>query len=313
MSILIAIEGWDPEPWRALFARHLPGRTISIVQEKFDAASISHAACWNAPYGLLATLPNLKAIYSLGAGVDHLLADPAIPDLPVVRVIDPDIRDRMSEWVAMNVLLHHRRALAYLGQQRASLWKSWREQPAAKDLRVGIMGMGELGRDAARKLKILGFDVAGWSRSRKSLDGITVYGEAELDVFLARTDILVSLLPLTDSTRGILNRALFEKLARNGPLGGPVLVNAGRGKLQKDADILAALQDGTLLGASLDVFETEPLPANSPLWTLPNLVITPHSSAESNPEAVSAFIYRQIARVDAGETPEGLVNRARGY
>src|SRR5690606_13128466 len=108
-------------------------------------------------------------------------------------------------------------------------------------------------------------------------------------------------------------RKLFEKLARNGPLGGPVLLNAGRGKSQKDADILAALQDGTLLATSLDVFETEPLPADSPLWSLPNLVITPHSSAESNPEAVSAFICRQIERVEAGETPEGLVSRARGY
>ncbi len=313
MSLLIAITGWDPEAWRERFERNLPDHAVFTLDDNYDPASISYAACWHAPHGLLATLPNLEAVYSLGAGVDHLFADAGLPDVPLVRVVDPDLTNRMSEWVVMNVLLHHRRAPTYLAQQGAALWQPWRDQPAAREVRVGVMGLGELGRDAARKLTALGFDVAGWSRSGRPVENIEVYGAEKLDAFLARTDILVSLLPLTEETRGILDRTLFEKLARNGPLGGPVLLNAGRGGSQKDADIAAALQDGTLIAASLDVFEAEPLPADSPLWGLPNIVITPHSAAESSPDAVSAFIARQIARIEAGETPEGLVERSRGY
>jgi glyoxylate/hydroxypyruvate reductase len=188
------------------------------------------------------------------------------------------------------------------------------EQPAAKDTRVGVMGMGELGADAARKLAAMGFEVAGWSARRKDIAGIRSYaGEAERDAFLARTDILVVLLPHTPATHGIINAGLLGKLARDGRLGGPVLLNAGRGGLQVEADILAALDSGVLKGASLDVFETEPLPAPSPLWSHPGVYVSPHVAAISHQDAISATIARQIERVEAGGKLEHVVERERGY
>jgi glyoxylate/hydroxypyruvate reductase A len=313
VSILLATGSWDPSPWRERLARHFPDRQIAVWPDVVYPSEVEHAVCWRPEPGLLSRFPNLKAIHSLGAGVDHLFADPDLPNVTIVRVIDPDLTNRMSEWVALNVLLHHRQTLTFLEQQRARLWKDPIGTPAARDIRVGVMGMGELGRDAAWKLQILGYDVAGWSRSGEGLDGMDTYSAADLDEFLARTDILVVLLPLTASTRGILNRDLFSKLARHGRLGGPVLINAGRGGLQVDADILSALADGILMAASLDVFETEPLPASSPFWNHPRVLVTPHVAAESDAEAVSAFIARQIRTIDGGGTPQGVVDRVDGY
>jgi len=180
-------------------------------------------------------------------------------------------------------------------------------------VRVGMLGFGVLGQDAARKLQALGFDVAGWSRSGRPVEGFRVYGGGELDAFLARTDILVSLLPLTPDTHGILDRRLFAKLARHGRLGGPVLINAGRGGLQVEADILACLDDGTLKAAVLDVFETEPLPEDSPLWGHPAVTLTPHNAAVSEPEATARYIAEQIRRFERGEPLENVVDPSRGY
>jgi glyoxylate/hydroxypyruvate reductase len=161
---------------------------------------------------------------------------------------------------------------------------------------------------------VMGFDVAGWSRTPKSVEGFPVYaGEEGLTSFLNRTDILIGLMPLTPDTQGILNRSLFQKLARDGKLGGPILINAGRGKLQVEADILSCLDDGILQAATLDVFETEPLPESSRLWTHPRVTITPHNSATSEPEATARYIAQQIRRHEAGEAFENTVDRARGY
>ncbi|MBV8185409.1 MAG: glyoxylate/hydroxypyruvate reductase A, partial [Hyphomicrobiales bacterium] len=187
-------------------------------------------------------------------------------------------------------------------------------QPAAKDVRIGVMGMGEVGADAAQKLRTLGFEVAGWSATRKSFPGIRSFvGLEERDAFLARTDILVVLLPLTPSTQGIINSDLLLKLAKDGRLGGPFLVNAGRGGLQVEADMLKALDAGTLKGASLDVFETEPLPATSPFWSHPRVYVSPHNAAISDHHAISTFIARQIERLEAGGKLEHVVSREKGY
>jgi glyoxylate/hydroxypyruvate reductase A len=187
-------------------------------------------------------------------------------------------------------------------------------QWAASAISVGVMGLGTLGADAADALKRLGFRVAGWSRSPRSIDGIECFhGEAQIDPFLRRTDILVCLLPLTPETRHILNRGLFEKLNRTSPLGAPVLVNAGRGGLQNEADILQCLDDGTLGGASLDVFAVEPLPVDSPFWTHPRVVLTPHNAADTDPDEISKYVVQQIARFEAGGALENVVDRSRGY
>jgi glyoxylate/hydroxypyruvate reductase A len=263
---------------------------------------------------VLADLPHLRAIFSLGAGVDHLFEDPELPEVPIVRVVDPDLTARMSEWVVLHALMHLRQLRRYERQQRERIWDDDDDQPAAGQVRVGIMGLGELGRDAARKLEVIGFDVAGWSASAKSEPGIACFhGPDGLDAMLARADILVCLLPLTEATRGILDLRLFAKLARDGRLRGPVLLNAGRGALQVEADILAALDAGVLKGASLDVFATEPLPRESRLWTHPAVFVSPHNAAISTPDAVARSIAEQIEAFERGEPLRNLVDRKRGY
>jgi glyoxylate/hydroxypyruvate reductase len=314
MNLLVAMKEWDTSHWVARFAGLLPDRKIVTLDEPFDRRDVHYVASWKHPPGSLAGLPNLAAIFSLGAGVDHLMSDPRLPEAPIVRVVDADLTERMSEYVVLHCLMHLRQTQRYAAQQRQRLWLDDRDQPGAREVRVGIMGLGVLGGDAARKLKAIGSDVAGWSRSERALEGIATFaGEDGLAPFLARTDILVSLLPLTEATRGILDKQLFAKLARNGRLGGPVLINAGRGGLQVEVDIVAALDDGTLKGATLDVFETEPLPADSPLWTHPAVTITPHNAAISEANAICARIADQIRRFEAGEPLDNLVDRDLGY
>jgi glyoxylate/hydroxypyruvate reductase len=314
MSILLAVTSWDIAPWRARLQGLYPNETIHALGDGYDPAAIHHALCWKHPHGLLAELPNLKSIHSLGAGVDHLLADPALPDdVPVFRVIDPNLTAQMTEWVCLQVLAHHRKLPLYQRQQRAHEWRHHDCLPAAK-VRVGIMGLGELGQSAGRALTALGYDVTGWRRGKAGVEHFSVFhGPDGLKEMLGRTNILVSLLPLTPETKGILNASLFAQLEHGGSFGAPVLINSGRGGLQVEADILAALNNGTLAGASLDVFEQEPLSASSPLWDHGNVIITPHNSAVSHPDSVAAFVSQQIDDVRTGQKPWGLVNRKLGY
>ncbi len=313
MSLLLAMSGWHIEDWRARFQALLPEMPIVTLGEPFDRRAVHYVASWKHPPGSLTGLPNLAAIFSLGAGVDFLFADEKLPEAPIARVVDPDLTTRMSEYVVLHCLMYLRQQHRYMRQQQAKLWEDDRDQPAARALRVGIMGLGELGLDAARKLKVLGFDVAGWSRSPKSVEGLATFcGEEGMRAFLARTDILVSLLPLTPETRGLINAELLAGLAQDGRLG-PFLINAGRGGLQIEADLLAALDAGTLKGATLDVFETEPLPSDSPLWTHPLVTVTPHNAAMSEPEAIASLIAQQIRRLEAGEPLQHVVDPARGY
>ena len=314
MTLLVTITGWEVEPWLERFRRLLPDKRVVTPDDSFARDDVTYVATWKHPSGALKDLPRLRAVFSLGAGVDHVFADPDLPKVPIVRVIDPDLTMRMSEWVVLHVLMHHRQQRMYDWQQAEKIWDEDREQPAAKDVRVGMMGLGELGADAARKLAMVGFDVAGWARSRHRLEGIRCFsGIGELDAFLARTDILICMLPLTDDTRGLLNAALFAKLPKDGRLGGPFLINAGRGGLQVEADIVAALDSGELKAATLDVFETEPLPQDSPLWSHPRVTVTPHNSATSNPDAIAASIARQIRAFERGEALRNVVNPARQY
>lgn len=314
MTILISSGSMNPERWRAEVAAALPGRAVHIAgRDEVDPAAVRYVLAWKPPAGLYDGMTGLAAVFSLGAGVDHLFADPRLPDVPIARVVDPDLTMRMTEWVVLQVLLHHRRQRDYDRQQAARLWRDL-PQPAARDVRVGVMGMGVLGADAATVLARLGFRVAGWSRTPRPVDGVEAFHGAEgLAAFLARTDVLVALLPLTAETRGILDARLFAGLARDGALGGPVLINAGRGGLQVEADVLAALDDGTLKAASLDVFETEPLPAASPLWTHPAVTVTPHVAAESDPAAIVRLIADQIRRLESGLPLQHRVHRGRGY
>jgi glyoxylate/hydroxypyruvate reductase A len=315
MSLLLIATGWDLPSWRDRFQRHLPDMEIVAPGEPFDRRAVRFAATWKHPAGALAGLPALEAIFSLGAGVDHVFADPRLPDgVPITRVVDPDLTARMSEYVVLHALIALRQQRRYDRQQREALWEDDRDQPAAREVRVGLLGAGVLAADAAAKLAAIGFDVALWSRNaRAGLPYAHFAGPDALPAFLARTDILVNLLPATPETEGFLNRALFAGLARDGRLGGPFIINAGRGATQNEDDILACLDDGTLLHATLDVFRTEPLPQASPLWRHPRVTVTPHNAAMSHPDAICALITRQIGRLERGEPLEHVVERGRGY
>lgn len=277
-----------------------------------DLSQARYAIAWKPDADLFVRASRLDVLFSGGAGVDYLLAMPGLPDIPLVRFVDESLTVRMSEWVVLQALSHLRQVPAYGAQQQR---REWRElsQPEAKDVTVGVMGLGVLGLDSVRKLKIMGFEVIGWSRSEKDVEGVETFAEAGLDAFLARTDILVGLLPLTAETRGIYNADLFSKLRQGGALGHPVFINAGRGGSQVEADLVASLQNGILGGASLDVFEVEPLGRDSPLWNMPGVIITPHAASASDVRALFRHAERQIERFEAGEALQHLVDRKSGY
>ena len=316
LAILVhgGTENWSPARWKARFDDVCGDRRVLLLPASgFDPAEVHYAAVWKPKPGELAGFPNLRAIFNLGAGVDALMADKSLPDVPLVRVAVGDLTGRMAEYVVLHVLMHHRQDPYLRQSQREKRWAP-KFQHAAGAVSVGIMGLGTLGANAADILRRLGFRVSGWSRSAKSIEGVKCFfGTDGFDAFLRQTDILVCLLPLTPDTRHILDRAAFERLSRSGPLGAPVLINAGRGGLQNEADILACLDDGTLGAASLDVFETEPLPADSRFWTHDKVVLTPHNAADTDPDEISKYVAQQIARLEAGGALENVVDRGRGY
>ncbi|WP_257166453.1 glyoxylate/hydroxypyruvate reductase A [Bradyrhizobium sp. SRS-191] len=307
-------DNWSPQRWKARFDDVCGDRPVVLLPDaSLDPADVHYAAVWKPVPGELAGFPNLRVIFNLGAGVDALMADKSLPSVPLVRVAVDDLTQRMTEWVVLHVLMHHRQELYLRESQRVKRWAPKYQWPAAA-INVGVLGLGTLGIDAAEVLKRIGFQVAGWSRSDKQVDGIeTFHGAAQLDAFLARTDILVSLLPLTPDTRGILDRRMFTRLRRSSPLGAPIMINAGRGGLQNEADILACLDDGTLGAVSLDVFGQEPLPADSPFWPHPKVVLTPHNAADTDADAISRYVGEQIAAFEAGGALRNLVDRVRGY
>lgn len=308
--VLLSVTGIDPKRWHELLSSR---RDVVLEPDGQADPSIRYAVVWKQRPNVLAKLPNLKAVFSVGAGVDHLLTDPGLPDVPIVRVVADNLTRHMTEYVVWRVLDHHRQGTLYRRQQTRKVWHEPQQQQASETA-VGIMGLGNLGRAAASALSSIGFKVNGWSRTERRMDEVTAFhGEDGLIPFLNATDILVVLLPLTRATEGIVTYELLKHLRRDNGLGGAVLINAGRGRLQRDADILRALEDGTLKEASLDVFETEPLPEGSPLWDHPNLFVTPHAAATSDPEHLVGPMLDQMDAYDRGEPLRDLVDREAGY
>jgi len=295
--------------WRGELARRMPERELRIWPEIGDPAAIDYAIVWRPDPGLLASLPNLKLILSLGAGVDHILSDPLLPrHASIVRLVDPDLTATMSEYVVLQVLRFHRQDLAYRAQQQRAEWREL-DQMSAAQRRVGVLGFGTLGQDAGRKLAALGFEVAGWRRGAQDVPGFVTYSGADgLDALVRRSDILVCLLPLTAQTEGILNAALFARLPR-----GAALVNAGRGAHLVEGDLIPALDSGQLSAAALDVFREEPLPPAHPFWTHPRILVTPHVASQTNPATAADIICDNIRRFEAGEAVPNRVDPAVGY
>ena len=305
LAIAIALRR-EADSWLAPLRTAMPDLRIEVLEDLPPTAP-DYAVAWGSVTGL-EKYPNLKAIVSLGAGIDHILANPALTHLPVIRMIDPGLTRGMTEFVLLQALLHHRRMPLFQAQQAKREWRE-RFSPLAPNRRIGVMGMGVLGRDAAKQLAAVGFNVAGWSRTAHRVKGIETFTGAEsLAPFLARSDILVCLLPLTPETRGILNADLFARLPK-----GASVINVARGGHLVEADLVVALESGQLSGASLDVFATEPLPADHPFWSHPKIVVTPHVASLTHRDTGSLFVAQAIRDLIAGKKPKGLVDRRRGY
>jgi len=312
--LLLHLSDVDEASWAEGLRAALAPYPVVRRGDAFDPADIAYIFVWKPKAEAFAGLANLKAILSLGAGVDALLRHTGLPKgVPIVRFVDEDLTQRMSDYVVAHVTMHHRLYTRFRADQKARRW-SQLYPPAASETSVGVMGLGVLGEDAAKRLLALGFTVRAWSRSGKHMDGVATFaGWDEFDAFLAGTDILVNLLPLTPETAGILNYETFGKLRRAKLAGGPAIVNAARGGHQKEADIVRALKDGTLGAASLDVFEVEPLPAESPLWDIENCYITPHIAAISSEASGVPYFSRIIKDHEAGKPLINVVDLARGY
>jgi glyoxylate/hydroxypyruvate reductase A len=309
MSILLLV----PPGWGGLWQNPLSvgGRKVyAHGVDAYDPAEIVYAVSFRPPPGLLKSLPNLKAVFSLGAGVDGFLLDPDFPkDKPLIRFVDPTLSGEMAQFAVLHVLMQHRTAGFFKEAQAESKWRQRMLPRATEATRVGILGLGEIGVVCAERLRDLGFPVTGWSRTRKTVEGVKSYaGAEELDAFLGGCDFLICVLPLTPDTRHVLRAETFAKLPK-----GAYVINIARGGHVNEPDLIAAIDSGHLSGATLDVFETEPLPESSPLWKHPKIVCTPHIAAITSPTAATRSILAGIAAMERGEAPKNTVDMGRGY
>jgi len=308
--ILFYLDGYPHDLWR---------KTLQQVDPSIDFRSYpdwgspddgpAYAFVWEPKPGLLAEYPNIQAIFSLGAGVDHILADPSVPNVPIIRMGDDGLKEGMAEYMLMNVLLHHRQMPLFLAQQRNALWRRAFSKPAS-DVRVGIMGYGVLGKAVAETLTPMGYKIAAWSNSPKGSGDTTEHftGPSALKSFLSHTDILIGLLPETEATKGLLDDQHLALLPK-----GAAIINAGRGSLI-DLDALRKhLDSGHLTGATLDVVPEEPLGTEHWLWHHASVIITPHIAAITRADTAALYVMQNIKQMEAGRSPENMLDKNRGY
>ncbi len=308
MALLFKSDSDNADRWRRACLSLSPDLDFRVWPEIGRREDIEAALVWAPESGALTGFPNLKAIFSLGAGVDGLLQDRTLPDVPLCRMVDPSLTKTMSDFVLMAVLHRFREVDRYARDQHAGRWQFAIPRDTA-DCAVGIMGLGELGLDAARTLRSRGFDVRAWARSPRAFSDIRVFQDAEgLEPFLSELEILVCMLPLTSATRGILDKRVFEKLPK-----GAYLINVARGGHLVDDDLLASLDAGHLGGALLDVFETEPPDLDHRFWRHPRISMTPHVASYCLPEIAARGVVANYERLIRGEPLEHVVDRARGY
>ncbi len=307
--LLYACTGIEPEPWIDAFRLHMPELEVRLWPDMGDPTDIDYVLAWKQPPGLLQSLPNLKVIFSMGAGVEHVLSDRTLPiGVPLVRMVDPGLTIGMVEFVLLSVLRYHRRLPEHEINQKAHRWQALTPK-LPQDQRVGIMGLGELGAACAKSLVALGFDVAGWSRTPKLVAGVkSFHGPEGLAPFLNRTDMVVCLLPLTTETENIINAQTLAVLPR-----GAYVINAARGRHVEEEDLLAALDSGHIAGATLDVFRHEPLPPDHPFWSHPKVTVIPHCAALTQPKTAARTIADNIRRYLSGQPLLYVVDPARGY
>ncbi len=300
--------GWGTIP-QARFAA-FGFEAVLDGRDPYKSEEIFYFSGFRPPPGFLNTLPNLRAIFSLGAGVDGFLRDPDFPrDVPLVRFVDQTLIHEMAQYVVMHVLIAHRGQRFFDAAQHESAWHQRMLLRASRETRIGILGLGDIGTAIAHSLMPFDFQISGWSKTRKTIPGVKSYaGASELDAFLGQADYCICVLPLTEKTRGILNAALFAKLPK-----GAFVINVARGGHLVEADLIAALNSGHLSGAVLDVFQAEPLPATSPLWTHPDVTATPHIAALTDTKAALKFIGECVRRAEVGQPLPHVVDVKRGY
>jgi glyoxylate/hydroxypyruvate reductase len=309
MALLLSPLARQSTGWRERFQAEMPELELRIWPETGDRSEVEVVACAGLPAGEFATFPHLKLVIGLLAGSERLLSDPALsPEVPIIRVADPDGDSMMNEAALLHVLRHHRNLPAYqLAQQRSE----WLSLPVLRprERRVGVMGLGPIGLAVAKCLAEFGFQVAGWARRPRDLANVEVFaGSDRLAAFLARSENVVNLLPLTPQTEGILCRETFAQMPK-----GASVINLGRGGHIVDADLIAALDAEHLAAATLDVFTVEPLPKESPLWRHPRITITPHCARRIDALELVPRICAAIRRLRAGEPQQQVVDRTLGY
>lgn len=308
MALLYKSDPVRGQHWQALFAKHAPDIAWRAWPDIGNPEDVEYLAAWQVPDNLMQLLPNLKVLFALSAGVDQLDLSSLPSGLPVVRLLDPGITQGMCEYASWAVLSLHRDMLRYRQQQISHDWQAHMLQPAA-NRRVGVMGLGTQAQRILATLGSMGFALSGWARSAHQITGVDCYaGDAQLPAFLSQCDILLCVLPLTEQTQGILNRHVFAQLPR-----GAALINMGRGRHLVEDDLLDALDSGQLSGAILDVLQEEPAPADHPFWDHPQIVLTPHIAAMTQPATAFGVLLENIRRHQRGERMIGEVDRNRGY
>ncbi len=309
MALLFYSQYDDPADWKKHLCAALPGLDFRVWPESGDPGEIEAALVWKPPAGELRRFPNLRLIVNLGAGVDSIVKDATLPaGVPIARIVDPEMGRMMSQFVLAAVLRHYREFVSFARAQRERRWHYIHPREAA-ECSVGVMGLGSLGGAAATELARQGFRVRGWARSARQLAGVeTFHGEAGLAPFLRQTEILVVMLPLTPETENLVDARLLAMLPR-----GAKFVNVGRGRLVDEDALIAALRSGQIAEATLDVMRVEPLPAESPLWDMGQVLITPHLASVGIPRTAALQVAESIRRVRAGQPPLNTVDPQRGY
>ena len=306
MSLVLIIPDRKLDDLQQRLAQALPDRRIEIWPDISDASAVEFAVVWKQPPGSLAALPNLKAIQCFGAGVDAILSDTTLPALPIARIVDPALTQTMVRYLD-GVVNHYRLRLdLFKAQQQQQLWQP---KSPRRFQHICVLGLGELGAAAARHFAALGYQVTGWSRTAKQLDDIQCFSTpAELSSAVAQADIVICLLPLTPATESLLDAVFFAQLKA-----GAIFINVARGAIVDDEALLAALNNGQVQAACLDVFRQEPLPAQHPFWQHPAILITPHVSAVTNVSTVVTQIADNYRRSQRGDVMANLIDINKGY
>lgn len=306
INVLIAAKAWSPEPWQLGLSKKSVFDNVYIWPDVPDLSEIDALFVWKPlDEGVIAKMPNLKWISSMGAGVDHLMRDDQIPDhIPITRIVDPWLTRDMTNYVIMAVLMHQRSMNIHAQNQKSKIW----DRLPYHSLCIGVLGLGELGGHLAQHLSALGFEVCGISRTRKDIKGVNSYLDSEMDDFLTKPDVLVNLLPVTAKTENLLDANFFSKVKT-----GAYLINVARGNHVVDEDLLKALDSGKLCGALLDVFREEPLQKHHAFWTHPKIKMTPHVASVTSPESAMNLLEKNAQRLVQGRELLHQVDMERGY